>query len=106
TLKPDKETLTENITSLAGEKQATWIGISPFAQHLQKVYPLNKMENVIQHFSDYKIFIFGGGDEEKSIAEAWQNKYQNVTSTIGKFSIREELKLISNLDVMISMDSS
>lgn len=105
-LKPQKEALTSDIANLTGEKQTFWIGISPFAQHLQKIYPLNKMENVIQHLSDCKIFIFGGGNEEKSVAEAWQSKYQHVISTIGKFNIQEELKLISNLDVMISMDSS
>ncbi|ADY52659.1 glycosyl transferase family 9 [Pseudopedobacter saltans DSM 12145] len=101
-----KEDLSPEILSITQGKNAPWIGISPFAQHMQKVYPLDKMEDVIRQLSKYKIFIFGGGTEEKQTAEVWEREYEHVTSTIGKIKLQEELKLISNLDVMISMDSS
>jgi ADP-heptose:LPS heptosyltransferase len=105
----EKEQLDENIFSISGSKEnKKWIGISPFAQHLQKIYPLEKMEEVIRSLSnnDYQLFVFGGGEREKEIAEQWENRYANTVSTIGKLKMQEELKLISNLDVMISMDSS
>ena len=84
------------------------IGISPFAQHAQKVYPLEKMEYVIQKLSElgHKIFVFGGSPHERSIAEQWEQKYANVHSVIQKLNLASELDLISHLDVMISMDSS
>jgi len=84
------------------------IGISPFAQHIYKVYPLPKMEAVIAELVKlgYQIYIFGGGSEDKSIAENWQNKFNKVNSLIGKFTLAEELDIISNLDVMLSMDSA
>jgi len=84
------------------------IGISPFAQHIYKVYPFSKMEDVIAELVklDYQIYIFGGGNEEKIIAENWQNKFEQVNSLIGKFTLAEELEVISNLDVMLSMDSA
>jgi ADP-heptose:LPS heptosyltransferase len=84
------------------------IGISPFAQHIYKVYPLHKMEMVIETLSrrGYQLFIFGGGASEKKQAELWQSNYKNVSSLIGNFNLTEELAIISNLDLMLSMDSS
>lgn len=84
------------------------IGISPFAQHDPKVYPLSKMEQVIQLLSkeQEQLFIFGGGEEEKAVAEEWEKRFSNIESIIGKLTLKEELDLISNLDLMISMDSA
>ncbi len=105
----EQDMLDEDIIAISGNKEnQKWIGISPFAQHIQKIYPLEKMEVAIHLLSNlnYKLFIFGGGEQEQLIAEKWQMQYPNVISTIGKLKIHNELKLISNLDVMISMDSS
>jgi ADP-heptose:LPS heptosyltransferase len=84
------------------------IGISPFAQHVYKVYSLEKMEEVIASLSNlgYEIFIFGGGKTEQTIAEQWGKKYVNTQNLIGNFNLTEELAIISNLDLMLSMDSS
>lgn len=84
------------------------IGISPFAQHIYKVYPLPKMEVVIASLYElgYQLFIFGGGQREAAIALEWENKYNGVINTIGKFTLKDELAIISNLDLMLSMDSS
>lgn len=84
------------------------IGIAPFAQHVYKMYPLEKMEKVIELLTQlgYQIFVFGGGDKEFAIAETWQQKFPNIINTIKQFALKEELHIISNLDVMLSMDSS
>lgn len=84
------------------------IGISPFAQHRFKVYPIPKMEEVIRtlHDLNYQIFIFGGGNEEKILAQNWHTQFTNVNNLIGKFNLTEELAIISRLDIMLSMDSS
>ena len=45
----------------------TWVGIAPFAKHPAKVYPLEKMEQVIKALSERdntRVFLFGGGAEE------------------------------------------
>lgn len=92
--------------SLASEKKK--IGIAPFAQHSYKVFPLHKMEKVIQFLSqhDYIIYVFGGGYKEKAIAEDWSKSYPHVVNTIGHSKLEEELDIISHLDLMLSMDSS
>jgi len=84
------------------------VGISPFAQHMYKVYPLEKMEKVISALSllGYELFIFGGGKTEQTIAENWAEAYPNTHNLIGNFNLSEELAIISNLDLMLSMDSS
>ena len=66
------------------------------------------MEIVIAELNNlgYDIFIFGGGKEEQLIAENWKYKFKNVNNLIGNFTLIEELAIISNLDVMLSMDSA
>ncbi|ARS38958.1 heptosyltransferase [Sphingobacteriaceae bacterium GW460-11-11-14-LB5] len=98
----------EKAQNLFTYKTTKKIGISPFAQHVYKVYALTKMEEVIASLSGSgdELFIFGGGKTEQDVAENWAEKYKNVHSLIGNFSLTEELAIISNLDVMLSMDSS
>lgn len=85
------------------------IGIAPFAQHQGKIYPLEKTEKIIAHFSQQEntqILLFGGGDKEKKQLEEWANKYPNTQSTAGKFTLGEELVLLQHCHVVLSMDSS
>lgn len=84
-----------------------FVGIAPFAKHREKVYPHEKMEELIQKLGAYplRIFLFGGGPQEAAIAGQWTG-YPGVCSVINELSLAEELDLISNLDLMISMDSS
>jgi len=89
-------------------KTAKKVGISPFAQHIYKVYALEKMEEVIASLTSlgYELFIFGGGETEQVIADKWAKTYKTTYNLIGTFNLTEELAIISNLDVMLSMDSS
>ncbi len=83
------------------------IGIAPFAQHPEKMYPLEKMKEVVATISRHStVFLFGGGTKETSLLQQWANDMPEVHSMAGKYSFREELHIISNLDVMISMDSA
>lgn len=90
------------------EKPSIHIGISPFAQHPYKVWDLKNWHTVFNSFSeaDYSFYIFGGGKKEQDIATDWSSEHRNVVNCIGKLTLKEELDLISNLEYMISMDSS
>jgi ADP-heptose:LPS heptosyltransferase len=98
------------IRQITGEKGATkWIGIAPFAKHRGKIYPLELAEQVVAHFSTdvrVKLFLFGGGEAEQEVLDAWAVKYPPVVSMAGKISMENELVLMSLLDVMLSMDSA
>ncbi|MGV3461634.1 MAG: glycosyltransferase family 9 protein [Flavobacterium sp.] len=105
---PEKPALSPDIQNLTGEKSGKWIGIAPFAQHQAKVYPANLMQEVITKLAqnpEYKIFLFGGGETEKTQLENFAKGQQNVLVTAGKLTFNGELNLIANLDLMLSMDS-
>jgi ADP-heptose:LPS heptosyltransferase len=103
---PKKETLSLKVSNITGGKINKWIGIAPFAAHESKMYPLDLMEQVIAHLSkSYKVILFGGGSNEIGILNTLENKFQNTINIAGKLTLEEELNLISNLDVMLSMDS-
>lgn len=109
---PSKSVLSEEIVALIGSENKTLIGIAPFAQYDSKVYPLDLMQEVINQLSEsrnlgksYKILLFGGGKKEIEILNSLSANKENVISVAGKFKFQQELELISNLDIMLSMDS-
>ncbi|WP_320054195.1 glycosyltransferase family 9 protein [uncultured Acetobacteroides sp.] len=109
TIFPTQTELTPDIVDLLGNKNAKWIGIAPFAQHKGKVYPPEKMEEVVQHFNQkdgVKIILFGGGKAEEAALKVWETKYDNAISVAGKIRLGQELLVMDYLDVMVSMDSA
>ena len=87
----------------------TWIGIAPFAKHEAKVYPMDKIEQVIKALNERKnttVFLFGGGKEEKQQIAELCSKYPNVQAAQSQQGLRGELDLMGQLDVMLSMDSA
>jgi ADP-heptose:LPS heptosyltransferase len=105
---PKKAVLSAEITDLIGENYQKLIGIAPFAQYESKVYPLDLMQEVIAKLAEnkeYTILLFGGGKKEIEILESLSKPFKNVINVAGKIKFQQELKLISNLDVMLSMDS-
>ncbi len=105
---PEKSKLSSEILSVVGEKNEKWIGIAPFAQHDSKVYPLDLMTQVIDELAknpNNKILLFGGGKKECETLEALCKSQKNVISVAGKLKFNQEIQLISNLDMMLSMDS-
>ena len=87
----------------------TWIGIAPFAKHPAKVYPIEKMEEVIKALSQREnttVFLFGGGEEEKQQIAELCEKYPNVKAAQSQQGLKGELALMGQLDVMLSMDSA
>jgi ADP-heptose:LPS heptosyltransferase len=105
---PEKQNLSSELVKITGEKTEKWIGIAPFAQYKTKMYPLHLMEQVIDQLAkltNVKILLFGGGKKEVEILSDFENKYPNTINIAGKIKLKQELALISNLDVMLSMDS-
>ncbi|MCB0445372.1 MAG: glycosyltransferase family 9 protein, partial [Gelidibacter sp.] len=98
--------LNDKLITIIGNDTKTLIGIAPFAAFKGKMYPLNLMIEVIKTLSNtHKILLFGGGKKEIEQLNALENKYDNVINLAGKLTLDEELDVISNLDVMLSMDS-
>ncbi|WP_414000355.1 glycosyltransferase family 9 protein [Flavobacterium sp. W1B] len=105
---PKKAVLKDEILDLIGENSQRLIGIAPFAQYDSKVYPIDLIQEVINKLaenSNYIILLFGGGKKEVEILESLSKDKENVINMAGKIKFQQELELISNLDVMLSMDS-
>lgn len=87
----------------------TQIGIAPFATYLEKTYPLEKMEQVIDMLTRdeaLEILLFGGGKEEVEKLEVLAQGRPQLKVMAGKYGLNEELRIISGLAVMVSMDSA
>ncbi|MFH6961027.1 glycosyltransferase family 9 protein [Flavobacterium plurextorum] len=105
---PEKAVLSEDILEIIGNENQKLIGIAPFAQYDSKVYPLDLMKEVVAKLaenSSYKILLFGGGKKEIETLDSIAQPFENVINMAGKIKFQQELQLISNLDVMLSMDS-
>lgn len=99
--------LSESLQSELNPKH-TWIGIAPFAAHTPKQYPLELMSEVLYLLDNNKnvlVLLFGGGPQETDQLKRLAEPYEHVCNIASRFSFPEELQLISNLDVMVSMDS-
>jgi ADP-heptose:LPS heptosyltransferase len=87
----------------------SWIGMAPFATYREKTYPLNKMEEVLAVLvqqPNTKVLLMGGGATEVAQLNALAARYPAAMVVAGRYTLPEELVLISQLDVMISMDSA
>ena len=107
--KEGKGNIEEFYTTLPHKGDDRWVGIAPFARHKGKIYPLEKMEKVVEILSKQekiKLLFFGNGPEEEKIINNWCNRYPNTISFIGKSNFNGELRLISHLDAMVCMDSA
>ena len=84
------------------------VGIAPFAAHRGKIYPLERMEEVVHLLSarGERVVLFGGGSKEQEILDMWAKKYKGVESVAGKYRIAEEMEIMRRLRVMVSMDSA
>jgi ADP-heptose:LPS heptosyltransferase len=107
-IKEQRLTLSKALSSskelVASQK---WIGIAPFAAHSPKQYPLNLMKQVLAKLDEkeVQVLLFGGGSNEKKCLESLAKDFKKCYSIAEMFSFPEELQLISNLEVMLSMDS-
>ncbi len=105
---PERSRLSAKLNSLIGVEPKKLIGIAPFAAFDSKMYPLTKMKEVLAALDEtdkFRIFLFGGGKKEIAILKDLEKPFNNVVSLAGRVPFEEELALISNLDLMLSMDS-
>ncbi len=102
-----RQELSPEIKQFTGEKKCTWIGIAPFAAYKTKMYPIALMEKVIELLleQNVSIFLFGGGNKEVQTLEELAFKRDKCVNIAGKLNFAQELIVISNLDIMLSMDS-
>ena len=103
---PSSKTFNLNVDSInIGSDKL--VGIAPFAKHEAKMYPLDLMQKIVSYLQEkHIVFLFGFGKIEMETIKRWSNVFKNVYSCDDLGGFENELALISNLDLMISMDSA
>ncbi len=83
------------------------IGIAPFAGHTCKEYSVDNILEIIDSLNNsHEILIFGAsGIEENKINDICLLK-KNTYNISSSYSLEEQMAIISNLQLMISMDSA
>ncbi len=85
------------------------VGVAPFAQHPEKMYPLPKMKLFLKQLvaeEDVSLLFFGAAGKEAELLQAWAEEIPYSLNVAGKISFAEELQVIGKLNMMISMDSA
>jgi len=104
-LYPPSKTFNLNIDQI--DIEGKMVGIAPFAKHSAKMYPLDLMQKIVSYIQDrHTVFLFGYGKIEMQIINGWSSALKNVYSCDILGGFENEVGLISNLDLMISMDSA
>jgi ADP-heptose:LPS heptosyltransferase len=85
------------------------IGVAPYAKHKLKMWPEKNMIKLLYLLSGNNkanFYLFGGGHHEEVMLESFAVQVPNSVIIAGKFTLDDELAVISRLDFMICMDSS
>ncbi len=85
------------------------IGMAPFARHPQKVWGKDKTRELLELLSQIpksKVILFGGGKAEMTILTQLAGQFSNCLVAGHFVGFADEIRLLSHLDVMISMDSA
>ena len=99
-------------SSIVPQKAEThrWVAVAPFSQHEGKVYPLEKISAVVDALAqmpNVTVWLFGGGEKEKNALHPLAEKHANVHSVPEiEHQFADELALMAQCDVMLSMDSA
>ena len=85
------------------------VGIAPFAKHKQKVWGVEKTRELLtllQRIPKSKVVLFGGGKDEMAILDDLTSSFSNCMVAGRYLKLADEVKLLPQLDLMVSMDSA
>lgn len=90
----------------AGATKKNIIGIAPFSAHKSKIWPLSNYQKIINHFKNFQFVIFAFGSQEQEDSKTYFLKNSNCSVIDGDINLNEQMELINDFKVFISMDSA
>jgi ADP-heptose:LPS heptosyltransferase len=84
------------------------VGLAPFAAHKTKAFSVKKARRLVEALSADKnitVVLIGGGKKECKKLQVVAGTTAHVVNLAGTTTFNNELAVISNLDLMIAMDS-
>lgn len=85
------------------------IGFAPFSAHDSKYWGEENVRSfltLIQQRGGMEVYLFGGGEKERTQLEILANDFSNAYNLSGLPSINEELSAMASCDYFLAMDSS
>ena len=103
-----QETIGLDSRALRNTQPKINIGFAPFAKHIPKMYPLDRFIEVMRHFDheNYALHFFGGGPVEMAFIKEWENTFKHAIPFNHQVGLKDELALMSKMQVMVTMDSA
>jgi ADP-heptose:LPS heptosyltransferase len=82
------------------------IGFAPIASNPQKTWPLNKSRELVEILNHHQIevLLYGGPDEQEALKQLEKDLDHVQRVQVG--SLKEEIRSMKELELMISMDSA
>ena len=106
---PVNGTSAQAVAERFGQKEGRWIGMAPFAKSRSNMLPYRVTKDIIEKLTqdaETRVFLFGAGQVECEMLRQWASVFPRTESVAGQLSLKEELELMRQLDVMICMDSA
>lgn len=106
---PVNGTSAQVVAERFGQKEGRWIGLAPFAKSRSNMLPYRVTKDIIEKLTqdaETRVFLFGAGQVECEMLRQWASVFPRTESVAGQLSLKEELELMRQLDVMICMDSA
>ena len=106
---PVNGTSAQAVAERFGQKEGRWIGLAPFAKSRSNMLPYRVTKDIIEKLTqdtETRVFLFGAGQVECEMLRQWASVFPRTESVAGQLSLKEELELMRQLDVMICMDSA
>ena len=82
------------------------IGIAPFSAHKSKIWPLSNYQKIINQFDNFQFVIFAFGSQELEASKKFFLKNPNCIVIERDLNLNDQMKLINDFKVFISMDSA
>jgi len=106
---PVNKTALKVVKERFGTKEGRWIGLAPFAKSRSNMLPYRVTKDIIEQLTadeHTRVFLFGAGKIESEMLRQWASVFPRTQSVAGQLKLEQELELMSQLDVMICMDSA
>lgn len=84
------------------------VGIAPFARYYNKTYPPERMRQVAEILchKGINVYLFGARGKETDELRQWAGEIRGCETMAGRFTLPEEISVMSGMDLMVSMDSA
>ena len=103
---PELDFKTINKIWSQGKNKKNTIGIAPFSVHESKQWPLKNYAEIINKYDKFHFILFAFGEKEIAASKDQFLSFKNVELISKNLSLTEQMEIINQCKVFISLDSA